>query len=574
MRRSTTIKSMAVLAALGLGLTACTSSSPKAGGTSSGGGGNIAAETLYLEDNTGATAFTEDFNPFDGNSFSRSQNTDALVYEPLLQYNTLNPSQAPTPWLADKIDWSADGKTATIHLHAGVKWSDGSPLTSADVAFTYQLVTTDAAANTQGVPKAASISTPDASTVVLTFAAPEIASAQAIGNQLIVPKSTWSSISSPATAVIKASQAIGTGPYLVDAFGPQKVTYKTNPTYWGGKPKVPEVAVANYASNDAAGVALAQAQLDLAGNDINNLLTNFVGKDPQHNHLFQTDAPYFPAGNTVALLLNTKSPTAPALADVAVRKAISAGIDRASMASQCEGSYELPASSSGGLTLPLDQTSLNPATTGDLKSASDPTTVQSLLSADGWAKSGGKWTKGGKTISFTIIDPNSFTDYWCDAKAMQDTLNGLGFDVKIKGDMDYNGWNTAITTGNYDVALHWGQGTTAFQRLQFILDSTLLSPAGQPSAGDFSRYQSSAADAAVKQYQNATTPADQQTALNALQQQFSTDVPAVPVLYGASWYEFSTANFTGWPTKDNAYVNPSPQDQAYEYMILHLTPVK
>ncbi|WP_042379326.1 ABC transporter substrate-binding protein [Streptacidiphilus melanogenes] len=573
MRRSTTIKSMAVLAALGLGLTACSSSSsPKAGG--SGGGGNVAAETLYLEDNTGATSFTEDFNPFDGNSLGRTQNTDSLIYEPLLQYDTLNPSQAPTPWLADKIDWSADGKTATIHLHAAVKWSNGSPLTSADVAFTYQMVTDNAAANTQGVPKAASIATPDTNTVVLSFATPEMASAQAIGNQLIVPKAQWSSISSPATAVIKSSQAIGTGPYLVDAFTAQKVSYKANPAYWGGKPKVPEVAVANYASNDAATTALAQGQLDLAGNDINNVLTSFVAKDSQHNHLFQTEAPYFPAGNTVALLLNTKSPTAPALADVAVRKAVSAGIDRASMASQCETNYELPASSSGGLTLPLDQSSLNPATANDLKPASDPSAVQSLLSADGYTKTGGKWTKGGKTISFTIIDPNSFTDYWCDAKAMQQTLNGLGFDVKINGDMDYNGWNTAITTGKYDVALHWGQGTTAFQRLQFILDSTLTSPVGQPSAGDFSRYQTSAADAAVKQFQNATTAADQQSALNALQQQFSTDVPAVPVLYGAAWYEFSTANFTGWPTKDNPYVNPSPQDQAYEYMILHLTPVK
>ncbi|MEY9845510.1 ABC transporter substrate-binding protein [Streptacidiphilus sp. MAP5-3] len=573
MRRSTTIKGLAVMAALGMGLTACSgSSSPKAGG--SGGSGNVAAETLYLEDNTGATAFTEDFNPFDGNSLGRTQNTDSLIYEPLLQYDTLNPSQAPTPWLANSITWSTDGRTATIHLRPGVKWSNGSAFTSADVAFTYQLVTANAAANTQGVPKASSITTPDANTVVLSFATPELAGAQAIGNQLIVSKAQWSSVSDPATAVIPSAQAIGTGPYLVDAFTAQKVSYKANPGYWGGKAKVPEVAVANYASNDAATTALAQGQLDLAGNDINNVLTSFVAKDPQTNHLFQSSAPYFPAGNTVALLMNTQSPTAPALADVAVRKAISAAIDRASMASQCETDYELPASSSGGLTLPLDQSSLDPATANDLKSSSDPATVQSLLTADGYAKAGGKWTKNGKTISFTIIDPNSFTDYWCDAKSMQQTLNGLGFDVQINGDMDYNGWNTAITTGKYDVALHWGQGTTAFQRLQFMIDSTMSAPIGQPSAGDFSHYRSSAADAAVQAYENATTPAAQQAALNSLQQQLSTDVPAIPVLYGASWYEFSTANFTGWPTQADAYVNPSPQDQAYEYMILHLTPVK
>ncbi|MHA6760151.1 hypothetical protein [Streptacidiphilus sp. PAMC 29251] len=53
----------------------------------------------------------------------------------------------------------------------------------------------------------------------------------------------------------------------------------------------------------------------------------------------------------------------------------------------------------------------------------------------------------------------------------------------------------------------------------------------------------------------------------------SDDVPAIPVLYGASWYEYSSANFTGWPTSDNPYINPSPNSQAYEYLILHLTPV-
>ena len=50
------------------------------------------------------------------------------------------------------------------------------------------------------------------------------------------------------------------------------------------------------------------------------------------------------------------------------------------------------------------------------------------------------------------------------------------------------------------------------------------------------------------------------------------DVPAVPVLYGAAWYEFSTANFTGWPTSENPFINPSPRSQDYEYLILKLTP--
>jgi peptide/nickel transport system substrate-binding protein len=195
------------------------------------------------------------------------------------------------------------------------------------------------------------------------------------------------------------------------------------------------------------------------------------------------------------------------------------------------------------------------------------------MTGAGWAKTSGKWTKGGQTVKFTIIDPNSFTDYWCDAQAMVTQLNAAGFDVKDNGAFDYNSWNGAITTGNFDAALHWGQGNTPFQRLQFILDPSLTAPIGQTAAGNFDRYSSPAATAAIAAFENATDDAAQQAALATMQGLVSTDVPAIPVLYGAAWYEYSTVNFTGWPTSDDPYVNPSPNSQAYEYLILKLSPV-
>lgn len=570
MSRNTTIKGIALVAVVGLGLTACTSSGskPTTGGSTSAAAN---AKTLVVEDKP-VPSFTEDFNPLDGNAFGANENANSLVYEPLFMFNSLKSDQAPIPWLGKGYTWSNGNKTLTMQLQPGVKWSDGQAFSSADVAFTFDLLQKNPAANTNGVPATTSVTTPDDNTIVMNFATPQAANFVAIGNQMILPKHLWSSISSPATAVIAAKDAIGTGPYAVDKFSSQNVTFKVNPSYWGGAPKVKEISFPAYATNDAATLALSSGQIDLTGNDINNVQTTFVAKDPAHNHLFQSAAPYFPAGNTVSLLLNNKSTTAPALADVAVRKAISAALDRQSMATQCETNYELPASSSGGLTLPIDQGSLSSAQTNDLKPGTDAGTVTSLLTAAGWSKSGGKWTKGGQTIKFTIIDPNSFSDYWCDAQAMVKELNAQGFDVSANGAFDYNSWNTAITSGKFDAALHWGQGVTAFQRLQFILDPSTTAAVGQTAAGDFDRYTSQKAKDAVAAYQNAAGPSDQTAALNTLQKVFSDDVPAVPVLYGASWYEYSSANFTGWPTSDNPYINPSPNSQAYEYLILHLTP--
>lgn len=569
--RRTMIQGLALTATLALGVSACSSSksTPKAGTSAAAG---ASSKTLVVEDKP-IKSFEDDFNPFDGNSFVSDENAISLFYEPLFQFNSLDATADPIPWLASGFKWANGNKSVTITLAPGAKWSDGQAFTSADVKFTFALFGTQKATNTNGAPVPTSIDTPDPQTVTLNFSSPQSANFPAIGNQFIVPEHVFSAFTTDAAKhVITGAQTVGTGPYLLDKFSPQLVSLKANPAFRLGAPKVQKINFPAYADNNAATLALSSGQIDLTGNDINDVLNTFVKKSPDY-HLFQTTAPYFPAGNTVALLMNENSTNAPALKDAAVRKAISAALDRQAMATQCETDYELPASSSGGLTLPIDSKALNPAVANDLKPASDPASVTSLLTADGYAKgANGKWAKGGATIKFTIIDPNSFTDYWCDAQAMVTTLNGLGFDVADNGAFDYGSWNTAITQGNYDAALHWGNGTTSFQRLQFNLDSSLSAPNGTTAAGDFNQYKSATADAAMAAYQNATVPADEQTALNSLQAIASADMPAIPVLYGAAWYEYSTANFTGWPNSDTPFINPSPRSQDYEYLILHLTP--
>ena len=44
------------------------------------------------------------------------------------------------PWLATQSEWSADNKKLTLTLRPGVQWSDGTPFTANDVAFTFELL--------------------------------------------------------------------------------------------------------------------------------------------------------------------------------------------------------------------------------------------------------------------------------------------------------------------------------------------------------------------------------------------------------------------------------------------------
>jgi peptide/nickel transport system substrate-binding protein len=49
----------------------------------------------------------------------------------------LNPDFTATPWLAEKMDLSSDGLSATVTLKANAKFSDGSPVTAQDVVYTW-----------------------------------------------------------------------------------------------------------------------------------------------------------------------------------------------------------------------------------------------------------------------------------------------------------------------------------------------------------------------------------------------------------------------------------------------------
>ena len=75
------------------------------------------------------------------------------------------------PWLASGYEISDDGKTWTITLREGVEFSNGQPMTSADVKFSVQRAIDEAAFGFL-LSAIESIETPDDSTVIFTTSFP------------------------------------------------------------------------------------------------------------------------------------------------------------------------------------------------------------------------------------------------------------------------------------------------------------------------------------------------------------------------------------------------------------------
>ena len=323
----------------------CGGSSNKSSSANAAATTSSSSSVLTVESSQ-QNAITKNFNPFVQSSAAALLGATSLIYEPLLQTNAIKPGQYYN-WLATSYSWSNGGKSIAFTIRPGVKWSDGTPMTAADVAFTFDMLKKYPDVNTTGLAvKSVSSS---GNHVTLNFATPQYANLQNIAGQTyIVPQAIWSKVGDPGKYA--DPNPVGTGPYTVSQFASQGITLKANPTYWSGKPPVGTVQFPTYASANTALSALQTDQLHWAGNFIPGVQQVFVNGHSNH-HVWFTPI------QTNSLMPNlTKFPTN----QPAVRKAISLAIDRTALSQQAEGGIEPPVSNASGLTLPIFQQFLSP----------------------------------------------------------------------------------------------------------------------------------------------------------------------------------------------------------------------
>jgi peptide/nickel transport system substrate-binding protein len=512
---------------------------------------------------------TDNFNPLSSTSTGFITNSVALYNEPLYIWNYLQPTKPGIPVLASgQPTWSNGGKTLTIPIRSGVKWNDGKPFSASDVAFTFNMIKAHPALYTSGAPIVSSATAPSATSVTLNFAKPQFANLFLIGQVYIEPQHVWSSVGNPVTYTDPSP--VGTGPFMLDKFSPQGYTLKQNPFYYHkSSVHVPLIDFPSYNTNANLVPPIQSGSIDWAGNYVADIQGNYLSKSPE-NHTWLSSAPYFNDNNVVSLFVNTtKAP----LNDPAVRQAISYGINRQQLSQQGETGYEPPTSSASGLMLPVDNSYLPPSQSNDLPAAGDPAKVTSVLKADGWAKVNGKWMKNGKPIAFKVSDPVPYSDYYTDAGLIAHQLNALGFDVTVDGIGNPTVWAGDVANGTFDTTIHWSnQGPTPFVFYDGWMDSTLSAPVGKPATGDFGRFNDPAAQTAIAQYEGSSSSTVQVQAISQLANIMATQVPVVPLLYGGAWAEYSTRNYTGWPTASNPYMAPVPNTPYLEYTVLHLKP--
>ena len=596
-----------VAAGVALGVAACgsTSTAPSTSSSSTSSTTPVAPGPALYEEATTGTTFTQDFNPYESSSLAHGLNMTSLVYEPLYEMDALNPATSGMhPWMASSYQFENGGAELAITVKSNVDFSDGSTMTANDVANTFALLKAFPDADYSGVPTQSAAPSVSGQVVTLTFASPQYTNLWSIlGSTYITQASAFPIGTDPSKSPV--ANPVGTGPFMLDSFSTQAVKFKPNPHYWGGTPPESEIVVPNESTNNAATEALDSNTLDWAGNEIPSVVANYIDLNPNTNHV------WYASGNTVTLNFNLGAGNggATGIGDVAVRQAVSLGIDRTVLSSIGESGYEAAATSAGGLNPAQLAAYPNATYTNDLpvELGSDPDQRSRLDRPDrperprsrrldtapaNWGTSteancdgsvvANCWNKGGAIIKFSIWDPEAFSDYWADASEISGQLQAEGMDVTTDNATGgYTQWQDAMNNGQFQTALHWGSGgNIPFVQLDNWLDYA-INCTGTPvvcASGDYSQFNSSDAQTALTSYEGAdpTSAAGQATissSIATLEGIMATQVPDAPVLYGADWNVYSTAHYTGWPSASNPYMDPSPDDPELPYILMQLKPV-
>jgi peptide/nickel transport system substrate-binding protein len=160
---------------------------------------------------------------------------------------------------------SEDGRTITLKLRDDIVWSDGTPITSADFKFTYDMEMADgnAVASRSPYDLLDSLETPDDRTVVATFSqpyAPWLASlfAGSAGISIIpahILQPVFDSEGTIDNAEWNKAPTVGCGPFVFDEWQSGSFArFVANDNFWLGRPKLDELFF-RFVPDDASMIA-------------------------------------------------------------------------------------------------------------------------------------------------------------------------------------------------------------------------------------------------------------------------------------------------------------------------------
>ena len=443
---------------------------------------------------------------------------------------------------------SAGGTVWTIHIRGGVKFQDGTPLTAADVAFTYDyVIKNDIGQYTTYIAGVKTVTALNPTTVRFTCAHPMATNYMEMQSVPVLPEHIWKNVSPNAatTSYENKSPIVGSGPFqTVARVKGSYVEMVRNPTYWGQKPTVAKIYFEAYQNADTMVADLRSGKIDGIWGDIPE------GEFTTLKSVPGVKAVAFPYYSWDYLEFNCydkpSSMGNPVLRDPEFRLALNYALDRQRL---CNLAY-------GGLAQP-GTTIINPTTWSNPDFHWQPPADQAytfnlakagqLLSAAGYPlKNGVRLNKQGNPIVLRLEATTDFTQGQAAAKLITGWLEQLGLKIKfsvvdsgaLESDMyNYHGgkWEP-----NFDLVV---SGWTGYYDPGETLDCLITQQIGnlnEPFWSD-AEYDKLAVEQA-----STVDPQQRQALIWQMQQIMYRQSPWIVLDYPDVLEAFNTARWTGW----------------------------
>ncbi|MEN0024009.1 MAG: ABC transporter substrate-binding protein [Microbacterium sp.] len=558
-KRKIALTAVAGASVLALGLTAC-----GAGGNDGSGADGDRALRVWAGSQTPITA---NYNPFAPTVLHGALGP---IYEPLFFFNKTSDSE-PEGMIGDTYEYNEDGTVITITIKPDLKWSDGEPLTAADVAFSFNYE----ANNPEGNGLVSAEATDD-TTVVLTYSTAQFTTEfQRLGSTYILPEHIWKDVDDYAN--FANEEPVGSGPYVVDKTTSESYTLVANENFRGaddlGVKKVQYIAVDN---NQTAQDLLAAGKLDWTGMFIPN-----PDDVTANGAISWINTPQDPT--VLYTCSNAELGCSGPQTDVAVRQALNAAIDRGTIKDKAFVGLTGDISPTYAL-LPRDEKWVADSANEVSPQEADAAEAGSILEAAGYTKgSDGIYEKDGQKVELTLTSVDGWTDYNDAAKLIAEQAEAAGIKINAST-VQWQEFSDSRQSGDFQLIVGGMIGTSVADPFQIYRDwfggTTVGStgPVGEEvptGRWNFSRYNNPVVDQAVQSAISTNDEATKKELYGTIQTEIVRDLPYIPLVINATQTFYNTKDYTGWPTEDDLYAfPPSWGSIAAGYVLTHLQPAK
>lgn len=374
--------------------------------------------------------------------------------------------------LAD--DFEVDGTTWTYHIRDNATWSDGEPVTSEDVVWTYDAVLGDKAmqaangASLANVEKAVAV---DEKTVEIITKAPTPLHP---GILPIVPEHIWAGIDNPAEFA-NDSDVVASGPFVISEYKQGvSITMTANEHFWGGKPGVDKLHISGFKNKDAEVLALRNNEIDMLSGLSSAQFDSLKGVENVEQ--YQKTSQHF---WNVTLNPGWKTTSgegfgthAKVLEDQAFRRAIGQVIDREQLVDRVlngmgsQGPAMVPPGTPGGFFTELEEEAL--------PQGIEP--AKQSLEAAGYTTDadGNRLDKAGKPITLRLMYNGGDTANTATAEFLKSWFADIGIPLELKSTNWDEMSGNLIPKGDYDMYIDgWSISEDPDYMLSINICSTL-----------------------------------------------------------------------------------------------------